>query len=146
MGILEPERTDAGPHPRREPRFDGPLTLEALGQVFEGCADYMERRVYLHGDRARTVTVCYLLGMTRNERLSDYILRPLAQDPAPQPGPGGGAVFPAPVRGAVQPGGQPADCSGRGGQRPDPGQLRPCFSPGGPMCSPCRCPRRRSAP
>ena len=47
MGILEPERTDAGPHPRREPRFDGPLTLEALGQVFEGCADYMERRVYL---------------------------------------------------------------------------------------------------
>ena len=82
MGILEPERTDAGPHPRREPRFDGPLTLEALGQVFEGCADYMERRVYLHGDRARTVTVCYLLGMTRNERLSDYILRPLAQDPA----------------------------------------------------------------
>ena len=73
MGILEPERTDAGPHPRREPRFDGPLTLEALGQVFEGCADYMERRVYLHGDRARTVTVCYLLGMTRNERLSGLL-------------------------------------------------------------------------
>lgn len=32
MGILEPERTDAGPHPRREPRFDGPLTLEARGR------------------------------------------------------------------------------------------------------------------
>ena len=42
----------------------------------------MERTVYLHGDRKRTVTVCYLLGMTRNERLSDYVLRPLAQDPA----------------------------------------------------------------
>ena len=80
MGILEPERTDTGPHPRKEPRFDGPLTLEALGRVFEGCVDYMERRVYLHGDRERTVTVCYLLGMTRNERMSDYILRPLAQD------------------------------------------------------------------
>ena len=36
----------------------------------------MERTVYLHGDRKRTVTVCYLLGMTRNERLSDYVLRP----------------------------------------------------------------------
>ena len=82
MGILEPERTDTGPHPRKEPRFDGPLTLESLGRVFEGCVDYMERQVYLHGDRERTVTVCYLLGMTRNERLSDYILRPLAQDPA----------------------------------------------------------------
>lgn len=44
--------------------------------------DYMERTVYLHGDRKRTVTVCYLLGMARNERLSDYVLRPLAQDPA----------------------------------------------------------------
>ena len=82
MGILEPERTDTGPHPRKEPRFDGPLTLESLGRVFEGCVDYMERQVYLHGDWERTVTVCYLLGMTRNERLSDYILRPLAQDPA----------------------------------------------------------------
>ena len=82
MGILEPERTDTEPHPRKEPRFDGPLTLESLGRVFEGCVDYMERQVYLHGDRERTVTVCYLLGMTRNERLSDYILRPLAQDPA----------------------------------------------------------------
>ena len=44
MGILEPERTDTGPHPRKEPRFDGPLTLESLGRVFEGCVDYMERQ------------------------------------------------------------------------------------------------------
>ena len=34
MGILEPERTDTEPHPRKEPRFDGPLTLESLGRVF----------------------------------------------------------------------------------------------------------------
>ena len=39
MGILEPERTDTGPHPRKEPRFDGPLTLESLGRVFEGCVE-----------------------------------------------------------------------------------------------------------
>ena len=68
------------PHPRREPRYDKPLSLETLKEVFSGCVDFMERTVYLNGDRNRTVTVCYLLGMTRNERLSDYILRPLAQD------------------------------------------------------------------
>ena len=76
-----PERKD-GPHPRKEPRFDKSLSLEHLEEVFSDCADYMERRVYLNGDRERTATVCYLLGMTRNERISDYILRPLAQDPA----------------------------------------------------------------
>ena len=82
MGLLEPERTNSAPHPRKEPRFPEPLSRENLKKVFEGCVDYMERTVYLHGDRSRTVTVCYLLGMTRNERLSDYVLRPLAQDPA----------------------------------------------------------------
>ena len=82
MGLFEPERTNSAPHPRKEPRFPEPLSRENLKKVFQGCADYMERTVYLHGDRSRTVTVCYLLGMTRNERLSDYVLRPLAQDPA----------------------------------------------------------------
>ena len=71
-----------GPHPRKEPLFDRPLSLENLREAFAGCADYMERTVYLNGDRDRTATVCYLLGMTRNERLCDYVLRPLAQDPA----------------------------------------------------------------
>ena len=82
MGLFEPERTNSAPHPRKEPRFPEHLSRENLKKVFEGCVDYMERTVYLHGDRKRTVTVCYLLGMARNERLSDYVLRPLAQDPA----------------------------------------------------------------
>ena len=80
MATFQPKAPDTGPHPRREPRYDRPLTLENLEAVFQGCADFMKREVYLHGDRERVVTVCYLLGMTRNERLSDYILRPLAQD------------------------------------------------------------------
>ncbi|MGI5962388.1 MAG: spore germination protein [Lawsonibacter sp.] len=75
-------RKENEPHPRRQPQYDQPLSLENLEQVFAGCADYMERQVRLHGDRERTVTVCFLLGMTRNERLCDYVLRPLAQDPA----------------------------------------------------------------
>lgn len=71
-----------GPHPRRQPQYDQSLSLESLKEVFSGCVDFMQRVVYLNGDRERTVTICYLLGMTRNERLSDYILRPLAQDTA----------------------------------------------------------------
>ena len=82
MGLFQPEPAQTPPHPRKEPRFEAPLSQEALKTVFEGCVDYMERTVYLHGDPRRAVTVCYLLGMTRNERLSDYVLRPMAQDAA----------------------------------------------------------------
>ena len=71
-----------GPHPRKEPLFPGPLSLENLEAAFAGCADFSKRQMYLHGDRERMVTVCYLLGMARNERLNDYILRPLTQNPA----------------------------------------------------------------
>ena len=80
MGMFHPERPETAPHPRKEPQFDRPLSRENLKAAFAGCADYMERTVYLHGDKSRRVTVCYLLGMTRNERLNDYVLRPLAQD------------------------------------------------------------------
>lgn len=81
MGMFDPQGPETAPHPRREPQFPQPLSRENLKAVFTDCADYMERRVYLHGDPERSVTVCYLLGMTRNERMSDYVLRPLAQDP-----------------------------------------------------------------
>ena len=74
-------REDA-PHPRPQPQFDRPLTLDNRKAAFADRADYMERTVRLNGDKERTVTVCYLLGMARNERLCDYVLRPLAQDPA----------------------------------------------------------------
>lgn len=76
-----PKQTDR-PHPRKDPHFDMPLTLEHLQDVFSDCVDFMQREVFLHGDRNRRVVVCYLLGMARNERLNDYVLRPLAQDPA----------------------------------------------------------------
>ncbi len=70
-----------GPHPRKEPRFPVPLSLEAVEQVLGDCADFSQRTVFLHGDPGRTATVCFLAGMARTERLNDYVLRPLAQDP-----------------------------------------------------------------
>ena len=75
------EQKQDGPHPRREPRFPGPLTLEGVEQIFEGCSDFAERTALLHNDPQRQVTLCYINGMVRGERINDYLLRPLAKDP-----------------------------------------------------------------
>lgn len=69
------------PHPRREPRIPGPLSLARLEEAFSDCADFSKREVYLHGDSRRRAAVCYIDGQARSERLNDYVLRPLAQDP-----------------------------------------------------------------
>lgn len=68
------------PHPRREPRLEGPLTPERLGQVFSDCVDFQIRSVAVGGNEAMRATLVFLAGMVRMERVSDYILRPLAQD------------------------------------------------------------------
>ncbi|NLF34519.1 MAG: spore germination protein [Clostridiales bacterium] len=80
MGLFEPKWEEVPPHPRKEPRVEGPLTLERLAQVFEGCADYKTRPVLLGENGRRQATLCYLAGMVYLERVSDYVLRPLAQD------------------------------------------------------------------
>ena len=69
------------PHPRRQPRFPQSLTLEGIKEIFQGCVDFQTREIFLHGDKKRPVTICYISGMTRNERFNDYVLRPLAQNP-----------------------------------------------------------------
>ena len=67
------------PHPRKEPRIPGELTLAGLTGAFDGCADFFTRTVAL-GDGEHWATVCYLLGMARNERLQDYVLKPMMSD------------------------------------------------------------------
>ena len=61
--------------------MDGPLTLERVKQVFGQCADFGTREVLLGGSPELKVTLCYVVGMARNERLNDYILRPMATLP-----------------------------------------------------------------
>ncbi len=73
------KRTD-GPHPRKEPRLTQPLTVEGLSDVFRGCVDFKKRDICVGDDPARRLTLCYLEGVVRNERVSDYILRPIAQN------------------------------------------------------------------
>ena len=71
---------DTRPHPRREPRYTGPITLERLKEIFRDCVDFTSRTVALAGGACPAVTLCSISGMVRMERVSDYILRPMAQD------------------------------------------------------------------
>ena len=64
-------------HPRRIPELSGELTLERVKQVFSDCADFAAKQVRPAGWDC--VTVCWIDGMVRTERLNDYILRPLSQ-------------------------------------------------------------------
>ena len=68
------------PHPRAVPRFPQNLSLGTIEEIFRDCVDFQSRQLFLHGDPQRRVTMCYILGMAKTERVNDYVLRPLAQD------------------------------------------------------------------
>lgn len=82
MGFFVQKPPADPPHPRKEPRLDGPLTPERLGEVFENCVDFNCRSVAVGGNEALRLSLVYIAGMVRQERVSDYVLRPLAQDKA----------------------------------------------------------------
>ena len=69
------------PHPRQEPRYPGAITLARLEEIFRDCVDFIHRTVWVGEDPRHSLTLCYLSGMVRMERISDYLLRPMAQDP-----------------------------------------------------------------
>lgn len=89
MGFFGAKKDSVPPHPRAEPRIDLPLTLENLASVFSGCVDFSQRPVSILGDPARTVTLVYLMGMVKLERVSEYIIRPMTQDQLLGQGPWG---------------------------------------------------------
>ena len=67
--------------PRPEPRFEGDLTADRIRWIFRDSADFGERPVLIGGDPAKRTTAFFLNGQVRNERMNDYILRPLATSP-----------------------------------------------------------------
>ena len=71
MGFFGRKRAPSVPHPRKEPRFDGPLTLERLEQIFQDCVDFTKRPVSL-GAVSYTHLLCQLFHAfdVRSERSS----------------------------------------------------------------------------
>lgn len=67
-------------HPRQEPRISKPLSLHNLREVFSDCVDFIEAPLLIGGDPNKKAVMLYILGMVRNERANDYILRPLSQN------------------------------------------------------------------
>ena len=80
MGIFQKKPPADPSHPRKEPRLEGPLTPERLGEVFADCVDFNCRSVTVGGNEAMRCQLLFIAGMVRMERVSDYVLRPLAQD------------------------------------------------------------------
>lgn len=93
MGIFGREKRVPPPHPRQEPRFSCPLTADAVAEIFQDCADFSRRTLFLGGDRERQVEALFITGQVRNERASDYVLRPLVQSRALQEAPDLDAAF-----------------------------------------------------
>ena len=75
MGLFQKPRE--GPHPLPEPRWAQPLTADGLQAVYRENGDFRRRTV---GAGKWELTLCYVEGLVRLERVSDYVLRPLAQD------------------------------------------------------------------
>ena len=80
MGIFQKKPPADPPHPRKEPRLEGPLTPERLGEVFADCVAFDCRSGPGGGSEAMRCQLLFIAGMVRMERVSDYVLRPLAQD------------------------------------------------------------------
>ena len=55
MGIFGTKKETPPPHPRREPRYDCPVTADAIANVFDRCADFNRRTLYLNNDPRRQV-------------------------------------------------------------------------------------------
>ena len=75
MGLIE--KSAGQPHPLPEPRWMQSLTADGLQEVYRENGDFRRRTVWAG---KWELTLCYIEGLVRLERVSDYILRPLAQD------------------------------------------------------------------
>ena len=71
MGFFGRKPEEVPPHPRREPRFALPLNTESIKLIFDNCADFQIRSLYLAGDREKELALVSIAGMVKMERVSD---------------------------------------------------------------------------
>ena len=101
MGIFGTKKETPPPHPRKEPRYDCAVTADDIAGVFQRCADFNRRTLYLNNDPSRQVEMLYIAGQVRNERACDYVLRPLAQNEALRTAPDMDAAFDLMAKGGL---------------------------------------------
>jgi hypothetical protein len=80
MGYFGRKKPHIPPHKRREPEIDLPLSLPSVEQVFQNCCDFSKKEIQL-GERRKTATLCWIDGMVRMERVSEYLICPLSRLP-----------------------------------------------------------------
>lgn len=68
-----------GFHPRQDPEFDVPISAENIEKVFDGCEDFLSRRVFA-GGKNLSVFACWLDGTVNTVAVADLVLRPLTED------------------------------------------------------------------
>jgi hypothetical protein len=78
MGLFDRKEEQIPPHRRREPEIDLPVSLPSVEQVFGGCCDFGKQELLLAGGKERA-TLCWIDGMVRMERVSEYLIAPLSR-------------------------------------------------------------------
>ena len=86
MGYFGQKKEQVPPHKRQEPEIDLPVSLASVEQVFQNCCDFSKKEIEIGQGRA-SGTLCWIDGMVRMERVSEYLICPLSRMPE---GPKGG--------------------------------------------------------
>ena len=77
LNILQPQ--NIGFHPRPDPEFNFPINPENTEKVFDGCEDFLSRRIFA-GGKNLPIFVCWLDGTVNATSVADLVLRPLTED------------------------------------------------------------------
>ena len=66
-------------HPRRDPKYTGPVCAETLCAIFSDCQDFEHREIYVGGNKHIRAVVCYLDGVVSGGDVAESIIRPLTE-------------------------------------------------------------------
>ena len=64
-------------HPRKEPKYEGDISVNILDTIFTDCDDFATRKVYLGGEENCEVTVAFIDGVVSGDSVSKDIINPL---------------------------------------------------------------------
>ena len=70
-------RYDSEPHPSQTPKYNMPITAEALKNIFDDCSDFQDREIAVGGSETGLVTLCYIDGLVNGGEVGDFVVRPL---------------------------------------------------------------------